>query len=271
MAMKKLTSKQPSDLPVRVCNETVGDSDTILMGVDLAWLSDKNGSGLAVGQLSGNTLSVSDVYTAVIGYQNVVTIIDSVPGLAGLAIDAPLIIKNTSGNRPCEKALNAVYAKKWAGCHPSNLGLYPEASSVNLGADLLKKQFQHLGRPGHEKWQFECYPHPSMVELFALEKRLAYKKGKVEEKRAGQKQLARLIQSLKGRSLSLTINPELNYLLDEARIGVLRGQALKDNEDALDAIICLYIAGLYASGAPMQTFGDIESGYVVVPRADNLA
>ncbi len=45
----------------------------------------------------------------------------------------------------------------------------------------------------------------------------------------------------------------------------MSGQALKSNEDALDAIICLYIAGLYAIGFQGQVFGDKSSGYIWVP------
>ena len=259
---------KPAVSPVRVFNEVVSEGDSLLMGIDLAWLSDKNGSGLAVGVLSGRELTVTDIYTAVIGYDNVANIIDSVPSLSGLAIDAPFIIQNYTGNRPCEKALNAEYSKKWAGCHPSNLERYPEASSVRLGLELLEKQFLHLGRPGQEKWQFECYPHPAIVELFGLEKRLAYKKGKLKDRREGQIQFARLIKTLEGRSsLSLNIREGLSYLVDEAFIASLQGQALKDNEDALDALVCLYIAGLYASGCAMHVFGDIDSGYIVVPSA----
>ncbi len=40
---------------------------------------------------------------------------------------------------------------------------------------------------------------------------------------------------------------------------------LKDNEDGLDAVFCLYIAGLFAVGAPIRCFGDRDAGYIVVP------
>lgn len=135
-----------------------------------------------------------------------------------------------------------------------------------MGVELLEKQFLHLGRSDQDKWQFECYPHPAIVELFGLEQRLAYKKGSVEERREGQACLASLIKTLEGRSsLSLNIKEDLSYLLDGACIASLQGQALRDNEDSLDAITCLYIAGLYASGYAMRVFGDIHDGYIVVP------
>ena len=54
--------------------------------------------------------------------------------------------------------------------------------------------------------------------------------------------------------------------LDEAHIESLAGQQLKSNEDALDSIICLYIAGLYERRLSGQVFGNTESGYIWVPQ-----
>jgi predicted RNase H-like nuclease len=51
---------------------------------------------------------------------------------------------------------------------------------------------------------------------------------------------------------------------------LLKGQALKTNEDALDAIVCLYIAGLYAINHRGKTFGDLDLGYIWVPSGSLL-
>lgn len=243
------------------------DTELRLIGIDLAWQSDNNGSGIAIGKLSDNRLNVEQIHCGVIGLDSVIQTIRSVDGLRGLAIDAPLIIKNRTGSRPCERELSSVYGSRWASCHPSNLGLYPNALSVQLSKTLEAEGFQHLGDAATAKWQLECYPHPAIIELFELEKRLAYKRGRVNERQSGQAQLARHIKSLESRStLSLQIDQRYREIFDESRIMKLRGQAGKDNEDGLDSVICLYIAGLYAIGAKMQSFGDRESGYIVVPN-----
>ena len=39
-----------------------------------------------------------------------------------VAIDAPLIVTNATGNRPAEAALNRDFARFDAGAHPSNTG-----------------------------------------------------------------------------------------------------------------------------------------------------
>ena len=237
------------------------------MGIDLAWQSDRNGSGIAIGTLSGKQLRVEQVHVGVMDLDNVLQIIRSVTDLQGLAIDAPLIIKNQTGARPCEKELSSVYGSRWAGCHSSNLSLYPSASSVELSKTLQSDGFQHLGNPATEKWQIECYPHPAIIEIFGLEKRLPYKKGRVDERRSGQVELARLIKSLENNStLSLKIDQHCKTIFDESRIMNLTGRALKDNEDGLDSVMCLYIAGLYFLDPQTPYFGDPESGYIVVPK-----
>ena len=100
---------------------------------------------------------------------------------------------------------------------------------------------------------------------------MKYKKGRILAKKAGQKNLASMIKSLSDScKLKLLIDDEHSQCLDEDHIDTLRGKALKSNEDALDAILCLYIAGLYSVGADGHTFGDVTSGYVWVPTGSCL-
>ncbi|RLA45635.1 MAG: hypothetical protein DRR42_19160 [Gammaproteobacteria bacterium] len=242
------------------------NTDYRIAGIDLAWISEKNGSGIAIGLLSDKQITLEELHCGVIGLGNVTDLLDRTHNLRGVAVDAPLIIENRKGARPCEEALNKVYRAKWAGCYPSNQTLYPEASSVKLSKWLDIQGMPHLALGNESGWQIECYPHPALIELFGLEKRHKYKKGTSIEKRQGQIQLAEYIQSLCSSStLSLKIPDAFTAFLNSEHIQGLSGQGLKHNEDALDAIICLYIAGLYAIGKEMAVFGDSEKGYIVVP------
>ncbi len=239
---------------------------TRLMGIDLAWQSERNASAIAAGTLVDGSLHVDSVSIAVVGLDKVRAHVRSEPHLAGVAIDAPLIIDNGVGSRPCEKELTATYASRKAGCHPSNRSLYPDAASVRLGNWLLQRGYKHLGDPTRGAWQIECYPHPALIELFSLAERLAYKKGNVNDRRCGQAALARHIKALEDSAvLSFHTGPECEELLDEECIYKLRGRALKHNEDGLDALVCLYIAALYQARRPSRAFGNRESGYIVVP------
>ena len=101
-----------------------------IVGVDLAWQSERNPSAIAVGSLNGHKLQISQVHKGVIGLDNIAKLIDGLGEIDGIAIDASLIINNVSGQRACENAISRTYGGRKAGCHASNLTLYPEPDSV---------------------------------------------------------------------------------------------------------------------------------------------
>ena len=234
-----------------------------IAGVDLAWRSQKNPSCVCIGKISDDVVRVTDICPAIYGVARVLEVLLGASDLCGIAIDAPLIIKNQSGQRLCEKDLGKFYGSRWAPCHTSNKTLYPNAESVELSRTLVQEGFFHLGST---KWQIECYPHPAIIEIFGLEKRLLYKKGKVLVKKDGQKQLANFLKTLSGSKI-LRLCFEIDVPnIDEKYIDSLRGKQLKNNEDTLDSIICLYIAALYWLGIKGITFGNFEAGYIYVPQ-----
>lgn len=245
------------------------EGETSILGIDLAWKPDVNGSGLAFGTVNDRELRLNQVLTGVVGLDSVVSMVESSTKLSGIAIDAPLIIRNKIGSRPCENELNRVYRSRSAGCYPTNLTLLPNAASVRLADGFAENGFRHLGSPAANKWQIECYPHPAIIEIFGLDERLVYKKKRnrnIEVQRDGQIRLVRLIRTLEeSKVLSVNIDQAFGGYFDEQRIAKLGLRELKENEDGLDAVICLYVAGLYAVGAPIRCFGDRDAGYIVVP------
>jgi len=235
-----------------------------LAGVDLAWQTESRPSGMCFGELSGQVIEVTDIYIAVYGVQNVLSKIIESPEVKGVAIDAPLIINNELGQRPCEKEIGKMYGGRGASCHSSNKKSYPQAKSVDLSVSLEREGFLHLEGM---KWQIECYPHPAIIEIFGLEYRLPYKKGKAADMKIGQKRLANLIKRLSdSHVLSLRFGnidiPNLNV----DYIDSLKDLELKSNEDALDSMLCLYIAGLHQIGVKSTVFGEVDTGYIWVPQ-----
>ncbi|WP_430815155.1 DUF429 domain-containing protein [Carboxylicivirga sp. RSCT41] len=239
-----------------------------LAGIDLAWKGDLNPSSIAIGRLIGHELVLEEIHSGVIGLDSCMQVLDTVKELRGIAIDASLIINNSEGYRSCELELNQQYRSRWASCYPTNLKLYPDAFSVQLFHRLQGKGFNYLSG---DQWQIECYPHASMIEVFGLAKRLSYKKGDVAAKREGQKLLASLIVRLEqAQELQLIIPEDKQASVNYDHINSLRGKALKNNEDNLDAIICLYTAGLYAIGSRGLTFGDKKDGAIWVPQGKRV-
>ncbi|MEQ1785048.1 MAG: DUF429 domain-containing protein [Hyphomonadaceae bacterium] len=246
---------------------------TSFIGVDLAWQCEGNHSGLAAfhGDL-GSTQPVS--------FGTGATDLDAVTDFilanrtesSVVAIDAPLIIENVSGQRPCETLVSKRFGSAHAGAHTSNLRLYPNAGGVALARRLESLGFRHCASPdtawstsGH--WFFEVYPHPAQVVLFQRERIIKYKKGPVAARKSGLMELRQEIRSrMLGSGHSLQSNPALLEFLSQ-ELASLRGVMLKRYEDALDAIVCSFLAfHLWRWGwQRSELIGDLASGYIVLP------
>lgn len=238
---------------------------SIIAGVDLAWMGTRNPTAIAVGEVQSGVVELSSVFEGLYGTQAVIDALDGIVDLHGVAIDGPLIIRNQTGQRECERMIGVTYGSRKASCHTSNLGRFPDAAGMQLSSFLANAGFRHLA-PVDQKWQLECYPHPALIEIFGLSERLAYKKGTSLQKRCGQIELSKLIMSLeKSATLRLLVPNPFHIYVDADRIGALRGDQLKHNEDVLDAIICMYIAALYQSGQDRFIFGTTLDGYIYVP------
>src|SRR5690349_20662912 len=149
-----------------------------------------------------------------------------------------------------------------------NLTLYPRAASVSLARALEFRGFQHALRaaPNGSRVMFEVYPYAALVVLFALDKIVKYKKGTLESKRSGLKSLRALVWQLTEGVPRLLPNEKLKEFL-AIDIASISGQRLKNYEDALDALVCAYLAFHWRPWGESRTeaFGDISSGYIVNP------
>ena len=104
--------------------------DVYFVGVDLAW-GDRSPTGVAAVDESGVLRHVG----AAGGDDDILAQLQPyVAGACVVAIDAPLVVVNPSGNRPCEAALNRDFRRFDAGAHPANTGLAWFADDVRLAA-----------------------------------------------------------------------------------------------------------------------------------------
>lgn len=113
----------------------------------------------------------------------------------------------------------------------------------------------------------EVFPHAALVALFDLDKIIKYKKGSIAQKRFGLERLRTLVGRLRSFEPRLAVNALLSSFLARD-LNSLRGQHLKNYEDAIDAIVCAYLAYYYWVWREERTelFGDIEAGYILNPR-----
>jgi predicted RNase H-like nuclease/ppGpp synthetase/RelA/SpoT-type nucleotidyltranferase len=238
------------------------------IGVDLAW-GTKRPTGLAVLDESGRLVHVSTVQT---DEEIEATLAPYAEGDCLVAIDAPLIVRNETGNRPAEAALNKDFAKFDAGAHPSNTGK-PELKGTPRGAALCQSLGLDMNpRSGRSRRAIEVYPHPATVALFGLGRTLKYKNKPGRDLDLLRAELLALMGFLEGLAEAdppLDLDVHDGSAWDQLRRQVetaTRKSELRVAEDQVDAVVCAYVA-LFVARRPeaTTTYGDLETGYIVTP------
>lgn len=192
------------------------------------------------------------------------------PGEVVAAIDAPLVVPNATGRRRCEALVSAEFGRFHAGAYPANRSnpLFdpPRAQTLaeRFGWDPDPGVVPGAGR----SVAIEVYPHPATVLLFGLTRVLPYKA------RRGRDLASRrpAFEALLGHLERVCDDPlQLSRSARWAELRSLvattdRASGLERVEDEIDAVLCAYLAWLWAQRDPrMRVLGDAREGYVVVP------
>ncbi len=252
------------------------EAKMLFLGLDLAWGKTNGSGGAALTWQPGRPATVQDVQDALGDDADILAWVDRWDaGHTGLLIgvDAPLLVPNQTGRRPCEAELGRRFARFQAGAHPANRTLFRGyVRGEDLVAQLAKRDIAHspsvgAGQDVSLRQVMEVFPHPAHVILFRLAKTLKYKAkpGRTYDARwAVFAEYSRLLRSL------TTHDPPFHLpdLWPPQDVSGMRGGALKRLEDSLDALTCAYIVYYYwwhgQKGG--EVIGDMTQGYVVVPR-----
>jgi predicted RNase H-like nuclease len=238
------------------------------VGLDLAW-GEKNNTGVAVIDSDGRLLHVGAAHDD----ESIAAAVQAYVGDDCLvAIDAPLIVRNSSGARPCETALNRDFHAFEAGAHPANTEnpAFKNPRGARIANALTLDMDPASGSP---RRAIEVYPHPATVALFGLDKTLKYKRGSFETRRHELLQLMTLIEGLDGATPRLRVNHNVSWVELRRRVAAAtRPVQLDRDEDPVDAVLCAYVA-LYWYHRPedVTVYGDFASGYIVTPTLPDVA
>ena len=254
----------------------------LFLGLDLAW-GKKNTTGGCVVSCSaenGSRASVLECVETLGDDDEIVSWIsrwndaeDARQDGLLLGVDAPLLVPNDTGKRPCETTLGKRFAKFQAGAHPANRTIFGD----DVRGERLVERLTEIGivhdpyldapRQTNVRQVMEVFPHPAHVVLFGLAKTLKYKpkpKRPYETRWAAMNEYCRLLRSLS------TFDPPLDLPETWPPVDVsgLIGGKLKQLEDGLDALSCAYIVLWCWRYGPdgAEVLGDMTEGYVVIPK-----
>jgi predicted RNase H-like nuclease len=237
-----------------------------LAGVDLAWAG-RNPTGVAVVDADGYLASVGAVHD---DDEILAALRPYVRSDCLVAFDAPLVVTNSTGQRPAETALNRDFRRFEAGAHPANTGK-PEFADVPRAARLAQAlELDVDPRSSAARRAIEVYPHPATVVLFRLARTLKYKakpgrsfdqlKSELLLLMDGVEELARTPVPLRVAGHDAWVE------LRRQVVAAQRKSDLRRAEDPVDAVVCAYVA-LYAQRCPagVTVYGDFATGYIVTP------
>lgn len=235
-------------------------------GVDLAWAG-RNPTGIAAVDADGHLVHIGairdddEILAALRPY---------VRSDCLVAFDAPLVVTNSTGQRPAETALNRDFRRFEAGAHPANTGK-PEFADVPRAARLaraLDLDMDPLSCAARRA--IEVYPHPATVVLFRLARTLKYKAKPGRSLGRLKSELLLLmdgVEELARADVPLRVAGHDPWVeLRRQVVAAQRKSDLRRAEDPVDAVVCAYVA-LYAQRCPagVTVYGDYATGYIVTP------
>lgn len=238
----------------------------MFIGVDLAW-GQRARTGLAAVDDSGRLMSV----TQRVSDDAIVTWFDDWHGEPVIAgFDAPIVVPNPTGSRPCEKLVGRYFGRYQASCHPANRSnpAFAHGSRAQHLADRLGLDVNPYASAS--RVALEVYPHTALVSVFELPRILRYKNkpGRdVALLRAEMMRLVAMLESLADAAvpLDVTTAPEWHQIR-QAVDTATRKVDLSKVEDSLDSVVCAYVALLTArTPHAVRVLGNWRDGYIVTP------
>jgi predicted RNase H-like nuclease len=193
-----------------------------------------------------------------------------------VAFDAPVIVVNPSGNRGCERLMARYFGRFHAYCHSANT-----ANPSFAGGPRALRLADALGldvdpHSSAARRALEVYPHPALVALFDLPRVIQYKAKPGRDLEHLRSEMQRLIDGLESLAdasppLLLKDNPDWQHIRTAVR-NATRKVDLKRVEDAIDGVVCAYIAA-YATAQPdrVRVLGDGLTGYILTPVTATIA
>ena len=245
------------------------------IGIDLAWGRRNTTAAVALERRESDgsfrVIGESDALTGDDCILEFIRRTDRGEGIV-LGIDAPLDVPNETGERPVEGALRRCFGRYQAGAHPANRRLYGgdirgEKLVQRLEAEFgIHNDYRFASGDPNVRRCLEVFPHPAQVVLFDLPRTLKYKAKPGRDFASRQAEFARLVAGLRGLSAQTPALEAPDWL--EVPADGLRGMALKQYEDRLDALVCAYVAAYFwhwGEGEHCTVIGDRATGYVVTP------
>lgn len=236
------------------------------LGLDLAW-APRNSSGGAVIELDDDGTSAKVVSTASLrAHEDILGWIARNRGRAGcvIAVNAPIIVENTNGRRPCDEMLEQHFGKHHVDEYQVNV--VNASHPRTIGRAMMRMGFDP-NPMGEGDRVVETYNQAAQVLLFGGERPVRLKVGPVGARKDAVSRFRDLLWERLGDAMPhLEETPALDALL-EADLPSSNGSRVGELEERLEATLSAFTAAYLGLRGPESCafLGDLETGYVLLP------
>lgn len=191
-------------------------------------------------------------------------------GQCTLVVNAPVIVENLSGARPCDRLLLEHFTRFRIDEYANNT--VSASHPRTMGRALMRMGFDP--NPASEGDRLvETHTQAAQILLFGVDRPVRLKSGPIgARKEAAQRFRELVVERLYPGPPSLEHSPELELLM-QAHLPDLNGTRLGELEERLEALLCAYVAAyLGECGTDSCAFlGNLDQGYILLPDPSRLS
>ena len=190
-------------------------------------------------------------------------------GHCTLTVNAPVIIENLSGSRPCDRLLLEHFGRF----------KIDEDANNNISAShprTMAKAWMRMGfdpDPGSESDRIiETHFQAAQIMLFGLDRPIRIKSGPIGSRKESVDRLRELIQErMMDGTPMLEPSDALDSILD-AHLPDLNGTRIGELEERIEALITAYVGAVLGQvgGDACAFLGDLDKGYILLPDPSRL-
>ncbi|MEL6346238.1 MAG: hypothetical protein AAFV53_24215, partial [Myxococcota bacterium] len=204
--------------------------------------------------------------TSLRSHEDILTWISRNRGRAGavLAVNAPLIVENTSGGRPADSLVVEHFSNNQIDDYQANT--VNASHPRTIGRALMRMGFDPDPTAEGDR-VIETYNRPTQILLWDLDRPIRLKTGPVGARKDAVSRFRELLaDKLSDAVPELEPSPALNRLL-RADLPSSNGSRVGELEDRLEAALSAYVSAYLALRGPQDCafLGDLESGYILLP------
>jgi len=235
------------------------------LGLDLAW-APRNSSGGAVLDVNsdGEVTVLSTV--SLRAHEDILSWIARSRGRAGaiVAVNAPVIVENSSGRRPCDVLLQQHFGMHHVDEYQVNTvnSTHPRT----MGRALMRMGFDPNPSADGDRIVETCN-QAAQILLFELDRPIRTKVGPVGARKEAVARFRETLTSMLGDAEPPLLDSGALDTLLNADLAASNGSRVGELEEQLEAVLTAYTAAyLHIRGPEACAFlGDLREGYILLP------